>query len=39
MLDFAAARPEKDDDGFGDRENFAEGGEMDGLHGDKRLTE
>ena len=32
VLDFAAARPEKDV--VGGRENFAEGGDMDGLHGD-----
>ena len=33
-LDLAAARPETDVDGFGGREDFAESGDVDGLHGD-----
>ena len=34
VLDFAAARPETDVDGFRRIEDFAEGGDVDGLHGD-----
>ena len=34
VLNLAAARPETDVDGFGEREDFAEGGDVDGLHGD-----
>ena len=34
VLDLAAARPETDVDGFGGIEDFAEGGDVDGLHGD-----
>ena len=33
-LDLAAARPETDVDGFGGREDFAESGDVYGLHGD-----
>lgn len=34
VLDLAAARPETDVDGFGRIEDFAESGDVDGLHGD-----
>ena len=41
VLNLAAARPETDVDRFGGREDFAEGGDVDGLHGDSfgRLVE
>ena len=32
VLDLAAACPETEVDGFGGREDFAEGGDVDGLH-------
>ena len=34
LLDLAAARPKADVDGAGRVEDFAEGGDVDGLHGD-----
>ena len=34
VLDLAAACPETEVDGFGGREDFAESGDVDGLHGD-----
>ena len=33
-LDFTAASPKTDVDGFGTGEDFAEGGDVDGLHSD-----
>ena len=34
MLYFAGTRPEGEVEGFGGLEEFAEGGDMDGLHGE-----
>ena len=33
-LDFTAASPKTDVDGFGTGEDFTEGGDVDGLHSD-----